>query len=169
MAPNRYTELFFMDEATALAAGHRPCAECRYSDYVEYRRAVERAGGLLASERAATLDTELHGQRVWPRQFRLRTWQSALSDLPAGTMIEHAGLCMLVAGRWILEWSFTGYRIAAEKNTFGPSTVTVLTPQTTVTALIGGYEPAVHWSAVLDEAGLRSDRAVFSKLVGQKY
>ena len=124
---------------------------------------------MAVSERVATLDSELHGQRAWPRRFRQRTWRAALSDLPDGTMIEHGGLCLLVAGPWMLEWSFQGYRIAAEKSAFGPSMVTVLTPQTTVTALVGGYEPAAHWSAALDETGLSSEQAAFTKLVGQKY
>lgn len=167
MAPNSYTELFFLDEATALAAGHRPCAECRHMDYVDYRVALERAGGLAASESAATLDSELHDQRAWPRQFRQRRWQADLSDLPDGTMIEDAGHCLLVAGPWLLEWSFGGYRIAAEKTAFGPRTVTVLTPKATVTSLIGGYQPAVHRSAVEGEPVVGGMRPGFSKLVGQ--
>lgn len=169
MAPNSYTELFFLDEATALAAGHRPCAECRYTDYVAYRGALERAGGLAASEHAATLDAELHEQRAWPRLFRQRTWQADLSDLPDGTMFEDTGRCLLVAGPWLLEWSFQGYRIAAEKALFGARTVTVLTPKATVTALIGGYQPAVHRSAADGDAGVGGAHPVFAKLVGQKY
>lgn len=169
MAPNSYTELFFLDEVTALAAGHRPCAECRHMDYIAYRGALARAGGLATSEHVASLDAELHDQRAWPRLFRQRTWQADLSDLPDGTMIEDAGRCLLVASPWLLEWSFRGYRIAAEKTAFGSGATTVLTPKTTVTALIGGYQPAVHHSAVEDGAGVGSMRPTFSKLVGHEY
>lgn len=169
MAPNRYTELFFLDEVTALAAGHRPCAECRRGAYAEFRAALERGAGMPASDRAALLDARLHVERVWPGECRQRTWQGDLEQLPDGTLIEHSGRCLLVAGPWLLQWSFDGYRMADRRQTFAGSPVIVLTPNTSVLALSGGYEPAVHESALRVLAELPGGRGVFSKVAGQTY
>ncbi len=165
MAPNRYTELFFLDEATALAAGHRPCAECRYHAYVGYRNALARAGVVPISESAASLDARLHVERAVPRTFLQRPWTADLKDLPNGTMIELGGLCLLVAGGSLLQWSFEGYHLAGEASGLAPGSVTVLTPETSVRALAAGYEPAVHETAFKALSG----QEVFSKVAGISY
>jgi len=165
LAPNRYTELFFLDETTALAAGHRPCAECRYQDYTDYRNALARSGTVPISDGASELDARLHDERAVPRTFRQRTWTADLRHLPDGTMIEHDGKCLLVAGASLLEWSFQGYRIAKEKNSLTARPVTVLTPGTNVRALAAGYAPAVHETAFEPLSGA----PVFSKVAGKTY
>lgn len=147
MAPNSYTELFFLDEATALAAGHRPCAECRRRNYTAYRMAVERGGGVPAAEPVAALDRQLHSERALPRRFRQKTWRSGLADLPDGAMFEQSDGIYLVMGDHVLEWSFQGYGNAACRREFGPAEVSVLTPRTSVAALSAGYIPAFHPSA----------------------
>src|SRR5690348_4015861 len=73
MPPGRWTALFFLDEATALAAGHRPCAYCRRADYLAYARAWGRATGMPDRPYAAEMDAALHGQRVEPYHRRQRT------------------------------------------------------------------------------------------------
>lgn len=169
MAPNRYTELFFLDEVTALSAGHRPCAECRRDAYRAFREALETDSGFAASRPAAELDVKLHAERAWPRKYRQRTWTAQIDALPNGTMIDHSGNCLLVAGRWLMEWSFQEYRIAGEKGRLGSDTVTVLTPKTSVSALAGGYQPCVHVSAVNALAAIPGENPVFSKVAGQSY
>jgi hypothetical protein len=78
MPPGRYTGLFFLDEATALAAGHRPCAECRREDYIRYLE-------LAAETRADPLDARLHAERLGPRA------ESPLADLPDGAFVLRDG------------------------------------------------------------------------------
>lgn len=167
MAPNRYTELFFLDEVTALAAGHRPCAECRHAQYTEFRQALARGGVVPEAARAADLDARLHGERAWPGKFRQRRWEAPVGGLPDGAMIERAGRCLLVAGPWLLEWAFDGYSPAGEIAALDGGAVTVLTPATSVAALKAGYQPAAHESAIRILAGLAGGRPIFSAVAGQ--
>ena len=157
MAPNRYTELFFLDEATAMAAGHRPCAECRYDAYRAFRAALERAGLVPLSASASDLDARLHEERAVPRSFSQRRWTADIHSLPKGTMVEHEGRCLLVAGAQLLEWSFQGYRIGEKMRDFPGGRVTVLTPRTSVCAIAAGYNPALHESALQLLPGLPAD------------
>lgn len=169
MAPNRYTELFFLDEATALAAGHRPCAECRRSAYDDYRAALERCGCLPRSIRAPELDNLLHHERAIAGTFRQKTWTAPIMDLPDGAMVEQDGKYLLVAGSWLLEWSFQGYRIGHEKRTRRDGPISVLTPKTSVAALAAGYTPAIHDTAIVLLASLPDGVPIFSKVAGQEY
>src|SRR3546814_12740924 len=86
MSPNRYTELFFLDEATALAAGHRPCFECRRGDFVRFRDAWAAGNGWTSEHppRVADMDGRLHRERVDGHTRRQRTWRGRLEDLPDG-------------------------------------------------------------------------------------
>lgn len=146
-APRRYSELFFLDEATSLTAGHRPCAECRRSRYEEFRAFWAAGNRVPAADRpvsAGAMDRALHAERLGPGG-RKRTHEAALSSLPAGTFVEHGGRpCLYWAGR-LRPWSFTGYEAAIEAR---PSArVAVLTPKSIVRALRAGFVPQVHASA----------------------
>jgi hypothetical protein len=107
MAPGRYTELFFLDDATALAAGHRPCAECRRVDYA--RLLAVWSDVHPGQVGADAIDEQLHAERV-ARGTRERTWHDApLDDLPNGSFILLEGAPWLVLGSELLRWSPTGY------------------------------------------------------------
>lgn len=142
--PDRYTQLFFLDEATALAAGHRPCFECRRGDANRFREAFVRGNpelGLGAKVPAAEMDRLLHGERLSPGGAK-RTFEADVAGLPDGTMVTFDGAAAWLTWRGALhEWTATGYtrRMAA-----GPRACTVLTPRPLVGALRAGYAPVVH-------------------------
>ena len=151
MAPGRYTELFFLDEATSLAAGHRPCAECRRSRYEEFRAAWARAGagGSGADPesplpRAGAMDAVLHAERLRPDGGR-RTYEAPLSSLPDGAMIERDGRPHLWKRGALAPWSFTGYGVPVLASP--AARVPVLTPRSIVSAIAAGFEPQLHESA----------------------
>jgi hypothetical protein len=142
-APGRLTELFFLDEATGLAAGHRPCGECRYRDYQTFKRAWAAAlgGGVPGVQ---TIDARLHADRLAGPGIR-RTYRAPLAELPEGVMVEVDGAPRLVFGGGLLAWTPGGYR---GRRAGGPSTtVTVITPRATVATLAAGYRPVIHPSA----------------------
>jgi hypothetical protein len=136
MAPGHYTELFFFDEAVALAAGHRPCAQCRRDRLNLFRTAIRDAGGprLSAVELDAQLDRE---RRDGNAQRRHRV---PLTAVPAGAMVVIDDAACLVAAGEILQWSWDGYR-ALDRAVTGD--VQMLTPPLTAMALRGGYRPTV--------------------------
>ena len=139
MAPGAYTELFFLDEATALAAGHRPCALCRPDAFRQFSAAWGN-GHDGETPSAKAMDAALHPARV-TRDRRQVTHEASGATLPDGTMIEQAGAPWLVwRGRRHL-WRFEGYGDSAP---LGPSAVTVLTPAPTLAALRHGYAPILH-------------------------
>jgi hypothetical protein len=146
-APHRYSELFFLDEATSLAAGHRPCAECRRQRFKEFCAAwaagnPDHAGPQLP--KADEIDRVLHAERVRDGGGK-KTYQAALSTLPAGSFVEHEGRACLVWAGKLRRWSFAGYVPAAS---LLPATeVTVLTPKSIVQAIRAGFVPDVHESA----------------------
>ena len=135
MTPGRYTELFFLDEATALAAGHRPFCECRRADALRFRDAWARAAGADPAIAFSELDRRLHGDRLEARG-RMRRWTAAVDALPDGTMVAVGGAAHLVRGGRLLPWSAGGYGAARER---GRGRVEVLTPPTIVGALAAGY------------------------------
>jgi hypothetical protein len=141
MTPHRYTELFFLDEATALAAGHRPCAECRRADYQRYRSLWESWSG--ASANADLMDARLHADRVTGR--RKRTYRDTLANLPDGTYVALDAQAWLVWGPTLFEWSDSGYVSRRPRPIRGE--VEVLTPRASVAVLGVGYRPAIHPSA----------------------
>ena len=151
MAPNRYTELFFLDEATGLAAGHRPCYECRRGRFVAFRDALA-AGNLRNTASVATkvkmIDDQLHDERVGPDRSK-RTYTATLDELPDGVLVTLAdgnGGAHLVLGDELLVWSPGGYR--ARRRRPNDEVVSVLTPPSTVRAIRSGYTPEVHPSAL---------------------
>ncbi len=150
MAPNRYTELFFLDEATALAAGHRPCFECRRRDFYAFREAWTFGNAALLGGQFVTadlLDHALHAERVGPGRSK-RTHRADLDDLPDGILValdRWGGNPHLVRGGQLLAWSFGGYGERRRRPRGGSATV--LTPASTVAAIRAGYAPAIHPSA----------------------
>ena len=135
MAPGHYTELFFHDEAVALAAGHRPCAECRRADYLRFRAAAGLPGP------AAALDAQLHRERAVPRVYQQRRHEAELSELPDGAFIlSPEGVPELKWRGALRPFAPGGY--GAPRSTKA-GMVTVLTPPTTLNALRAGYVPQV--------------------------
>jgi hypothetical protein len=135
MSPGTYTELFFVDEFTAMAAGHRPCFECRRADASEFADALTRAAGSPTRLRAPQIDAML---KPW-RGPRRQTWTAAVSCLPTGAMVVLDGDPHLVVDGHVRPWSFTGYGPAREAPA---QPLVVLTPPPTVAALRAGYRPA---------------------------
>jgi hypothetical protein len=147
MTPGHYTELFFLDEATALAAGHRPCAECRRERFDAFRRALAAGTGTEQLRTAVDLDRRLHAERVAPDRSK-RTHTTNLDELPAGVFVllsNKARTPYLVLGRSLLAWTAGGYADRVERP-HGVD-VEVLTPELAVCALRGGYIPELHPSA----------------------
>lgn len=142
MSPNSYTELFFLDEATALAAGHRPCNDCCKQELGRFKASwVEPVGSV------APIDEALHRERI-DRQGRKVTWAAQARDLPDGAMVElpsAPGTAWLVHAGRLRPWSPGGYGAARPLD--GGADVAVLTPRSTVVALRNGYRPVVHPSA----------------------
>jgi hypothetical protein len=146
MAPGRYTELFFLDEATAFAAGHRPCAECRRDRFNAFKAAWARRTGAGSGEllRASEIDAQLHPARIGGGGAKI-TWQAALDLLPDGCFIQIDGSPWLVWKDGLLLWTPQGYaRREARPNR---RSVTVLTPRPIVECFRLGYEPEIHASA----------------------
>lgn len=137
-----YTELFFLDEVTALAAGHRPCFECRRADATRFAAAWARAKGLAAPPKAPEMDAVLHGERLEGRGKR--TWRAEAIGLPDGTMIAVGRQAFAVKGGEMLPWSFIGY---SPPRPFPMDKIDVLTAPTIVAALREGYVPVWHGSA----------------------
>ncbi|MBH0236329.1 hypothetical protein [Methylobrevis albus] len=134
-----WTELFFLDEATALAAGHRPCFFCRRAEAEAFRDAVA-AGRPL---RAAAMDTVLHTERLAGRAKRLHPLAGAAEDLPDGAMVAAGGAAYLVHAGRLRPWSASGYGPAVRRAAVDG----VLTPPAALAALAAGYRPDLHPSA----------------------
>jgi hypothetical protein len=145
MPPGRWTALFFLDEATALAAGHRPCGYCRRPAYLSFAGAWRVARGLARPPRAGEMDAQLHAERVDPRSRRQRTSRALAGTLPDGVMVAHGGGPGLLLGGRVLPWSFTGYLAPVALR--HDAAVDVLTPPSTVAAIAAGYRPLLHPSA----------------------
>ena len=145
MTPRRYTELFFFDEATAIAAGHRPCYECRRDAFHAWQQAWKVAAELAAPPPARVMDDQLHRERVDPKSRAPRRWTAPLGALPDGAFIELDGVAHLVLDAAPRRWSWRGYGPAAALDS--GKTVTVLTPRASVRVLEAGYRPWLHPSA----------------------
>jgi len=140
---NSYTELFFLDEVTALSAGHRPCFECRRRDAEAFAECWRRAFGLKARPRAAEMDTLLHAQRLDGRSKR---WHLLpIEELPDGTVIAMGEGAFALRGNRLLPWSPAGYGV--HKARPHGIEVDVLTPPAIVAVLAAGYPPQWHPSA----------------------
>lgn len=140
MAPGNYTELFFLDEAVSLAAGHRPCAECRRSAYMRYRTRFDMANGTSS---LTALDQMLHRDRVTRKREQVR-FEALLETLPEGVMILYRKHPHLVLRDALLRYAPDGY---TERLSRPEGLVTVLTPRSTVATIALGYIPQLHASA----------------------
>jgi len=131
--PGRFTELFFLDEATAFAAGHRPCAECRRADYDRFA-AIWR--GFHDESGADVIDARLHDERIDPGARERRLHAVAYHGLPDGAFVLHEGAPKLVLGDALRRWSLAGYG-PAEGRPAG--TATLITPPSLVEVLRAGW------------------------------
>lgn len=142
MQPGLYTELFFLDEATALAAGHRPCVECRRPDALRFRAAWAQAAGRQEAITFEELDRVLHEERLAAPGV-MRRWRAEPAAVPDGAMVAMEGDAYLVHGGELLRWTPSGY---SDPQPFR-GTVEVLTPRSIAGAIAAGYAPALHPSA----------------------
>ena len=146
LQPGKFTELFFLDEATAFAAGHRPCALCRRADY---NRFVENWQTLHPGPSGAdAIDTQLHDERIDPDTRAQRHHDALLDDLPDGTFVLHEGAPHLVLGDSLLLWSAAGY-VSRNPRPTGVD-ARVITPPSLVALLRTNWQslvPIVHPSA----------------------
>lgn len=142
MQPGKYTELFFLDEATAFAAGHRPCAECRRERYREFTECWRRVLGEPPAGKSMpqTIDRLLHAHRI-ARGGQKVTFEAAVEDLPDGTIFAAADRAVLVWSGRQFDWSDDGY---AERSAVVSGTVTVLTPRPIVDLFTCGFRSFVH-------------------------
>jgi hypothetical protein len=138
MAPGRFTELFFLDEATAFAAGHRPCGECRYEDYRRFS-AIWQAlhPGQIGAD---AMDEQLHAERVDPATRQQRHHAMPFDGLPDGTFVLCDDRPWLVLGDALREWTPAGY--AQRRARPRGATAVVLTPPSLVEVLRSGWAPA---------------------------
>ncbi|MDB5432180.1 MAG: hypothetical protein JWP35_3296 [Caulobacter sp.] len=143
MQPGVWTNLYFLDEATALAAGHRPCAYCRRADYNAFMAAWAETHPQPDKWRAATVDAVLHPERTARTPAPTR-----LGDLPDGALVERdgrTGEAWLKAEGRLLRWSQEGYRDGARLDP--DETVLPVTPPSMLSVLSAGYRPVLHPSA----------------------
>lgn len=143
MANRSWTELFFLDEATALAAGHRPCFYCRRDDANRFRAAWEK-GNRVHDVRMHDIDTVLHHERLDNGRKRLHELVVPLGQLPNGAMVLLGAESFLVTEGRVLLWSPAGYAAVARQL----DDAKLLTPPSTLRALHAGYQPVLHPSAL---------------------
>jgi hypothetical protein len=143
MQPGLYTELFFLDEATALAGGHRPCYECRRPDALAFRAALDKAGRVSAREPVSRVDALIAGeiQSVMKGECARETVDPA--TLPDGAFFTLGGDAFVKWENMARAWSFGGYGAPAPI----PARAQRLTPRATCAALAAGYRPVLHPSA----------------------
>jgi hypothetical protein len=146
LQPGKFTELFFLDEATAFAAGHRPCALCRRADYTRF---VETWQTLHPDQsKADAIDEQLHDERVEPGTRVQRHHDAPIDGLPDGVFVLHDNAPHLVLGASLLAWSAAGYRSRSPRPV--RTQARVLTPQSVVSVLHTDWQslvPFVHPSA----------------------
>lgn len=134
MSPGQYTELFFLDEATAFSAGHRPCFECRREDAKRFRACWVRGNpeyGFSDKTAIGAIDEVLHRERM--------KRDPATFALPDGSFVADAGQAYLAVGGWLYPWSPFGYGERVERP--DRERLTLLTPPSVVRAFRAGYVP----------------------------
>ncbi|CUU17339.1 FIG00444123 hypothetical protein CDS [Bradyrhizobium sp.] len=142
MTTHSWTELFFLDEATALAAGHRPCFYCRRDDANRFRAAWEK-GNRVRDVRMHDIDTVLHHERLDHGKKRLHALLVPLDQLPDGAMLQQGEESFLLMQGGVLLWSTAGYVEGAREL----DDAQLLTPPSTLRAMSAGYEVTLHPSA----------------------
>ncbi len=141
MSRRSWTELFFLDEATSFAAGHRPCFYCRRDDATAFRDAWAKGNG-RAKPYATDMDVVLHSERLAGRAKRLHPMDTPALKLPDGAMVTSGGESYLIANGEAWLWSFAGYKRAAAV----PADAKLLTPPSIVNALREGYRTQIDSS-----------------------
>jgi hypothetical protein len=139
MRPGRFTELFFLDEATAFAAGHRPCALCRREDYVRFTEIWrELHPGQVGAD---AMDEQLHAERLAPGARAQRHHEAGFDDLPDGSFVLERGAPSLVLGAHVVAWTAAGY-VNPRRRPEGRQAV-LITPPSLVAVLRSGWRPLV--------------------------
>lgn len=141
-----WTELFLLDEVTALAAGHRPCFLCRRERAKEFAAHFASGNG-LSSVSAPDIDRILHGERRASGGTLRRLTPREAWNLPDGAMVAQAGQPLAVLGEWLVPWFHQGYGRIRDRRAVEDGETFLLTPQSTVNAIRSGYRPV--WSATL--------------------
>jgi hypothetical protein len=155
LQPGKFTELFFLDEATAFAAGHRPCALCRREDYNRFLSIWQTVHPGRSG--ADAVDARLHEERVDRATRAHRRHDALLDDLPDGVFVLHEGEPHLVLGDSLLAWSPAGYTARSARPE--ASRAAVITPPSIIAVLRSGWEshvPVLHPSAAVTPAGVTS-------------
>ncbi len=141
MTPNRWTELFFLDEATALAAGHRPCTFCQRQRSIEFREhwvAANQEFFGISDIKVDAIDNILHRERISVEKPFLE-----IGDLPDGVFVELEEKPYLICNERLFEWSFEGYRTSVAKPQ--NAVVKILTPISTVRSIKNGFQPILSF------------------------
>lgn len=141
-----WTELFFLDDVTALAAGHRPCFYCRREAAKAYAEAFTDAFG-IAAPKVAEIDRQLHAGRLASGGKPAQLTEAEIRTLPDGAMIAMGEKPFAVRRGALLPWSFSGYGSAPAHCRSLPAGATLITPPTTVAVLRAGFRPVWHDSA----------------------
>ncbi|MEO8568389.1 MAG: hypothetical protein ABI419_04620 [Ginsengibacter sp.] len=141
MSPGLYTELFFLDEATAFAAGHRPCCECRRHDHYRFKMYWLKGNPEYDFKEGTSIkqiDAIMHNERINGRGNKV-TWLDNIDNLPGGTFIFINAQPYLIASQHLFHWTSSAYdeKLPLPKN----KTVTVLTPKSVVNTFAAGYLP----------------------------
>ena len=142
MGGRSWTELFFLDEATAFAAGHRPCFFCRRDDANRFRAAWEKGNG-ISDVRAREIDAVLHRERLERGKKRLHPLPMPVEQLPDGAMVQVGEESLLIVRGQPLRWSFAGY----DKMEAPIGETMLITPPSTLLTFVAGYVPVLHPSA----------------------
>jgi hypothetical protein len=139
-----WTELFFLDEVTALAAGHRPCFYCRREPAKDFAGHYGDAFG-IAAPKAGEIDARLHGERLASGGEAEALEGAALRALPDGAVVSSGGQAFALRGEAALPWSFSGYGSPLDRDALNGPALRLVTPPATVAVLRSGYKPA--WAA----------------------
>ncbi len=142
--PNRWTPLFFHDEAVAFAAGHRPCGECRHADYQAYKAAWSEAFGAPPPS-AGEMNRRLHSERIHRGSHRRRFHVVSWSELPDGAFVLYRDAPFLVLGKQLVAWGLAGY--GERRRRPGRGDAVAITPPATLAVLRAGYPVQIDPSA----------------------
>ena len=154
MQPGLFTELFFLDEATAFAAGHRPCFECRRADAVRFAELWAQVAGKPGRAAALAMDERLHAERIDMHGGKI-SFEARLGGLPDGVFVRGSDGPLLVWSGRLLPWSFAGY--GAPQPIAAHVVAEVLTPRIMIDILAAGYRPLLHETARPRDKALRME------------
>ena len=144
MSPNMYTELFFLDEATAFAAGHRPCCECRREDFNKFKSLWLKANPRYGFEKKISIqkiDSIIHAERMDPGGTKI-TFEEDAHKIPGGSFVLLNGDPFLILDKKMYKWSPFGYEQPVALPILGK--LVVLTPRSVVNTFRAGYMPQMH-------------------------